>query len=161
MSMPLVLSEATDRRFLSTGLYFELMRPFGINDVMKVFLPQEGSVASVFVFDTSGHGFGQDDRELFERLVPALIQLQRNARFRSEAHSATERLRFLTPREWTVLARLAEGETNAEIASALFIGPSTVRKHVEHIYDKLEVRNRAAAAVLYSRSAAAEGRRTL
>jgi len=48
-----------------------------------------------------------------------------------------------------VLDRVAAGETNAEIAVGLFIGPPTVRKHLEHIFEKLEVRNRTAAAALY------------
>jgi DNA-binding CsgD family transcriptional regulator len=49
-----------------------------------------------------------------------------------------------------VLGRVAGGETNGEIADALFIGASTVRKHLEHIYEKLDVRNRAAAAAVYT-----------
>jgi DNA-binding CsgD family transcriptional regulator len=57
---------------------------------------------------------------------------------------------LLTPRELTVLARTADGETNREIAAALFIRESTVRKHLEH-NDKLEVRNRAAAVAAYHR----------
>ena len=50
----------------------------------------------------------------------------------------------------TVLARAAAGETNEEIARALFIGPSTVRKHLEHVYEKLGVRGRAAATAIYA-----------
>jgi DNA-binding NarL/FixJ family response regulator len=71
---------------------------------------------------------------------------------RSVAPGTDGGLRLLTPRERTVLARAADGETNAEIASALFIGESTVRKHLEHIYDKLEVRNRATAAAAYTQA---------
>ena len=51
-----------------------------------------------------------------------------------------------------MLGHAAAGETNAQIAAALFIGQPTVRKHLEHIYDKLDVRNRTAAAALYLRS---------
>jgi Bacterial regulatory proteins, luxR family len=42
------------------------------------------------------------------------------------------------------------GETNTVIAQALFVSPGTVRKHLEHIYDKLEVRTRTAAAAIYT-----------
>ena len=35
-------------------------------------------------------------------------------------------------------------------AAALFISPGTVRKHLEHIYDKLEVRTRTEAAAIYA-----------
>ncbi len=150
----LVLSDAiSDRRLRRTGLYFELMRPFGIRDVMKLFLPRQGRVDSVFVFDTSSHGFGENDRTTLERLVPALVQFQRNARLRSTVMAADDDpLRHLTSRELTVLARAAAGETNAEIGVALFIGASTVRKHLEHVYEKLEVRNRAAATAVYTRA---------
>jgi DNA-binding NarL/FixJ family response regulator len=49
-----------------------------------------------------------------------------------------------------VLARAAAGETNAVIAEALFVSPGTVRKHLEHIFDKLEVRTRTEAAAIYT-----------
>jgi DNA-binding CsgD family transcriptional regulator len=52
----------------------------------------------------------------------------------------------LTPREQQVLAWLAEGKTNAEIAQILVAAPGTVRKHLEHIYAKLGVHTRTAAA---------------
>ncbi len=147
---PLVLTDAIDkRRFRQTGLYFELMRPFAVRDVMKLFLPRDAG-GSVFVFDTSGRGFRENDRTVLRRLGPALVQFQRNARLRSRKLGADPSLALLTPREATVLARVAAGETNAQIASALFIGESTVRKHLEHIYEKLEVRNRAAAAAKYT-----------
>ena len=48
-------------------------------------------------------------------------------------------------REAEVLARLAAGEMNAGIARELGISPHTVRRHVESIYSKLDVHNRAEA----------------
>lgn len=150
LGRPLVLTDAiSHRRFWQGGLYFELMRPFGVRDVMKLFLPLTGG-GSVFVFDTSSGGFSETDRTVLSRLVPALVQFQRNARLRSHEAGAGGHLTLLTPRELTVLGRVAAGETNADIATALFIGESTVRKHLEHIYERLEVRNRAAAAAAYS-----------
>ncbi len=52
----------------------------------------------------------------------------------------------LTPREAEVLYWLAEGKTNAEIATILASSRRTVEKHVEHILAKLAVENRATAA---------------
>ncbi len=51
----------------------------------------------------------------------------------------------LSRREAEVLARLAEGRMNAGIAQELEISPHTVRRHVERIYAKLDVHNRAEA----------------
>jgi DNA-binding CsgD family transcriptional regulator len=69
---------------------------------------------------------------------------------------ATANIERLTPREQQVLAWLAEGKTNAEIARILFAAPGTVGKHLEHIYEKLDVHTRtAAAAIARARPAAA------
>jgi LuxR family maltose regulon positive regulatory protein len=51
----------------------------------------------------------------------------------------------LSERELEVLALLAEGLTNQETAERLFISVNTVKTHVKHVYDKLNVRNRAEA----------------
>lgn len=49
---------------------------------------------------------------------------------------------LLTPRELEVLAELARGSTNRDIASALLMGESTVKTHLGRIYSKLEVSGR-------------------
>ena len=54
----------------------------------------------------------------------------------------------LTPREWEVLRLAGAGLGNAAIAQRLFISTQTVRKHMEHIFDQLGVRNRMAAAAM-------------
>lgn len=54
----------------------------------------------------------------------------------------------LTPREHEVLAALAAGSTNKEIARALGISPGTVKTHVERLIGKLGVRDRTQAAIL-------------
>jgi DNA-binding CsgD family transcriptional regulator len=51
----------------------------------------------------------------------------------------------LTSREREVMRCVADGLSNTEIARRLWIEPATVRKHLEHVYDKLGVRSRTAA----------------
>ena len=51
----------------------------------------------------------------------------------------------LTPREAEVLALIAEGRSNPEIASALFVSVATVKAHVNTIFAKLGVTTRAQA----------------
>lgn len=55
----------------------------------------------------------------------------------------------LTGREQEILAWVARGKTNREIAEVLWVAPSTVRKHLENIYGKLGVKTRTAAAARF------------
>ena len=55
--------------------------------------------------------------------------------------------RGLSPREAQVLDWLAQGKTNKEIGVILELSPRTVQKHLEHIYQKLGVETRTAAAI--------------
>ena len=51
----------------------------------------------------------------------------------------------LTNREREILGWVARGKTNQEIAALLIVSPHTVRKHLEHVYEKLCVNSRTAA----------------
>jgi DNA-binding CsgD family transcriptional regulator len=57
----------------------------------------------------------------------------------------------LTRREREILGRVALGESDAEIAAALDLAIATVGKHLEHIYKRLDVHSRTAAAALLLR----------
>ncbi|MFF9476995.1 response regulator [Streptomyces roseolus] len=66
---------------------------------------------------------------------------------RPGAGTAADRLDALTPRERDVLALLAQGATNADIATRLGMRESTVKAHVSRILTTLEVTNRVQAAL--------------
>jgi DNA-binding NarL/FixJ family response regulator len=53
----------------------------------------------------------------------------------------------LTPREQEILQRIAKGESNREIAQALYISEKTVRNHVTNILSQLGLRDRTQAAI--------------
>ena len=63
---------------------------------------------------------------------------------RSEAERIAERP-TLTAREHEILSLVAEGLSNPEIATRLFIGESTVKTHLIHAFEKLEVKDRTRA----------------
>jgi DNA-binding CsgD family transcriptional regulator len=73
-------------------------------------------------------------------LLLELVSGKVNERFR--------RHRALTQREGEVVLWLRRGKSNSEIAEILGIKAATVSKHLEHIYPKLGVENRTAAANL-------------
>ncbi|HEY7130817.1 MAG TPA: response regulator transcription factor [Candidatus Limnocylindrales bacterium] len=80
-------------------------------------------------------------RDAFERLgaVPDVRRLD------ATTGAAPPTPGGLSPREVEVLAHLARGATNREIATALGISERTVDRHVSNIYTKLDVSSRAAA----------------
>jgi DNA-binding NarL/FixJ family response regulator len=53
----------------------------------------------------------------------------------------------LTSREREVLALIGQGKTNTEIAAGLFVSDGTVKTHINHLFTKLQLRDRAAAVV--------------
>lgn len=61
-------------------------------------------------------------------------------------------LEVLTVRERELLAALANGWTNLQIASRFGISGNTVKYHLKNLYDKLAVKNRAMAVALYMSS---------
>ncbi len=101
------------------------------------------------------------------RIEEVLARLQthvRNARFALSAKESAGAMdseessrvldAALTPRETEVLSWLAKGKTNRDIADILGMSHRTVNKHLEHIFEKLGVETRAAAAALASRTVA-------
>ena len=137
------LSDLLTRR-QRRGLEFDQLvwRPLGIDDALRVWLPPEGSrVISIYV-ERGGKNYTDRELTLFSLLRPHFVRMRENA-------ASRERLsgyHGLTPREAEVLGWLAGGRTNAEIGRLLFISQHTVRKHIENIFEKLDVRTRTAAA---------------
>jgi DNA-binding NarL/FixJ family response regulator len=74
-----------------------------------------------------------------------VLNVYRSATPREAAGDAA--LGALSAREREVLALIGRGKSNAEIAGELFVGEGTVKTHVNHVFTKLQLRDRAAAIV--------------
>ncbi len=74
-----------------------------------------------------------------------------NWAMRLKAAMSQTRLDRLTPRELEVLALVAQGKSNKEIARALYITANTSKAHIHSILHKLGFESRTEAAVLWTR----------
>lgn len=111
------------------------------------------------VADAEGHplrltGTAQDVTELraAAEVLETATDLGRRAaelHHPSKPHPGQDLTKQLTPRQIEILALVAEGLSNAEIASRLYLGESTVKWHVRKILKALGVANRAQAVARY------------
>ena len=77
-----------------------------------------------------------------ENVVPPDVAAGLVSEIRLRKHTDTP---ALTPREQEILHLIAAGKSLPEIAKELFLGLTTVKTHVQHLYEKLGVSDRAAA----------------
>jgi DNA-binding CsgD family transcriptional regulator len=142
---PVVLSDVFNRRLRQRPDFNPNLRDSGAVDEIHVDLdPPRQWRAEIGVY--SSRDFGRHERKIMQVLRPHLAALYRSATHRRRlATLGSEATAELTPRELEVMLRVADGLSNGEIASALVVERSTVRKHLEHVYEKLGVRSRTAA----------------
>jgi DNA-binding CsgD family transcriptional regulator len=132
----------TRRERRQLDFYWYVWKPLGIDDSLRIWLPAPAGRARAIYLERGKRDFTERDRSLLELLRPTLIRAQTAcARLRETDSAAT----VLTPREREILAWIAQGRTSREIAAILVVSPYTVRKHVEHILEKLGVSTRSAA----------------
>jgi len=150
-SRPYALSDFVSRRALHGLEYYDhVLRPVGIEHQMRLWLPAPPSVSRVFYFNrrSADGDFGPRERGLLELLRPFLAAMRERFELR-EARSPLE-VDGLTEREAEILAWVARGKTNQEIATLLVVSTHTVRKHLENVYAKLGVHTRTAAVARVS-----------
>jgi DNA-binding CsgD family transcriptional regulator len=99
--------------------------------------PQE--VRRIVLTRSSGPAFDERDRQLATLLRPHLQEIWLSAEQRRRATAC------LSVREWEVLQKAAAGLSYADIADDLCVAVSTVRKHMEHVRQRLGVHTAAAA----------------
>ncbi|TWP54403.1 hypothetical protein FKR81_01945 [Lentzea tibetensis] len=101
-----------------------------------------GRTRRLLLWRNNGRDFNERDRLLMRVLRPHVYEVYLDSQRR------LNKVPKLSKRELEVLQLAAQGRSNAEIAHELFVAVSTVRKHMENIFDRTGVRSRAAAAAL-------------
>jgi DNA-binding CsgD family transcriptional regulator len=143
-------------RYHQQPVYREYFAPGAIEYALDLGLGagQDWYRSVILLRERGESDFSERDRAVMESLRPHLRAREARAALRRsllepsvaavrQPHDSDPQL---TTREREVVALVAAGKTNAEIASELWVTPGTVKKHLENVYLKLGVGSRAAAA---------------
>lgn len=134
----------TRAEFHALAAYAEVYRPFGAEQQLAMSFPAgyaAGRPRKVCVaISRNGSDFSDDD------VAAAALLRTRLSRVLHRLAPPAPPPSLVTRRESAVLALLARGLTNQQIARRLDISPRTVDKHLEHAYAKLRVSSRVEAA---------------
>lgn len=135
-----ISDHVTTRQWHASGMYQEYFSPLGFEHEIMVCLPAPaGRNRRLILFRGPGRDFDDRDRLLLTLLRPHLKELyQQRERARDDSPD-------LTPRQWELLRLVAAGQSTTDIADRLFVSVSTVRKHLENVFVRLNVTSRTAA----------------
>jgi DNA-binding CsgD family transcriptional regulator len=147
----------SDRQFRSLGLHCEFFRAFDINYQIALVINHAGQRMIGIAANRALSDFTERERACLAMLRPHVLQAYRHglgvARVRAQSRCGRDARAAggLTQRETEVLHWVAGGRSNDDVARIIGTSSATVKKHLEHIYDKLGVANRTAASALYLR----------
>jgi len=116
---------------------FESIKAGAIGYLLKSRAPQE----LIQVIEAASDGLSLLQPSMASKLLTEFSQLEKKA-------EKAKRYENLTPREREVLALIAKGMSNKEIARQLFISDKTVKNHLSNIFEKLHINDRTSAAVM-------------
>lgn len=136
--------------FEATQYFIEILKPLGLKYEVALLLDTPLGQRLGISVSRAQEDYSDAEVELFTRLGAhlqrAFHHAQTLAQLRGgQGRAAAWRDVTLTPRESEILRWVATGRTNSAIAALLGVGPATVKTHLEHIFQKLGVSNRAAA----------------
>jgi RNA polymerase sigma factor (sigma-70 family) len=127
----LVLSTFDDDRYIADAMQA------GAKGYLLKDMPPEELAQAIRSID---RGYAQFGPGLVEKLMAKVPE-------ESESEVVSQTLSQLTPREQEVLQLISLGLTNREIAARLYISEGTVKTHVTHLFDRLNLKNRAQLAI--------------
>lgn len=130
----------SERELHISPMYVNCMKLFGGEREMMLCLPSRpGRVLRLLFWRGPGRDFTERDRGLLTLLRPHLYGTYQRRRRPDDALSA------LTPRQIELLKLVAVGYTNSQVARRISVSEATVRKHLENIFERLQVDSRTAA----------------
>lgn len=137
--LPRRVSDVAPRHeWLRSEAYGQVLKPIGTSNVLAIPIQFTPRRAEGYAVARSGRDFSARDCAVAAAVQVALVALHPPAPPLPPEGG-------LTRREREVLALLGEGHPAQAIAHRLGISPYTVRKHLEHVYAKLEVQDRLTA----------------
>jgi DNA-binding CsgD family transcriptional regulator len=155
----------TDSQFRRLAIYNDLAKKNNTDYQMGLPLIFNRDSYTVITFNRDKMDFSEKERLLLGMLGPHIIQAFKNAEITGalkgdktgigtmlmdgkakDLKHETMKTIGITMREAEILKWIAQGKTNAEISGMLNISLNTVKTHLAHIYQKLGVENRVAAA---------------
>src|SRR5215208_724757 len=142
------LSDVVSHRSLvNSRVYAEWFRPAGMAAELEARIARSWARTRNFVFSRARGDFSTRDRLVLELVRPHVARIHEAGRLRAAAARVSERDEFerLTTGEAEIIELVAAGLTNGAIAERLWVSPGTVKKHLDNIYARLGVANRAAA----------------
>jgi DNA-binding CsgD family transcriptional regulator len=161
--IPVALTDLADLPTLRRlTLYVNYYQPYGINDQLVRLVQRGPRQSTVLAFNRARRGFSPRDRAVVnlvtahvaqavkhrQRLASLTASVRSVGRYSEQVERAVTRLSALTARERQVAEHMVGGLADREIARCLGISPRTVHKHVEAIYRKLGLGNRASLVAL-------------
>lgn len=130
----------SDNQWHETGMYQEYIGTAGFERELMLCLPGGPNRTLRLIFLRGpGSDFTERERGLLTLLRPHLHEAYLDADRRSRG------IPDLTQRQWELMRLVAIGYSNKQIARRLFISEGTVRKHLENVFERLDVTNRMAA----------------
>jgi DNA-binding CsgD family transcriptional regulator len=150
------LSDFVTREELhQSRLYVEVLAPLGVDYQVALSLTAKGPAIAAIALLRSRVDFTDDEVALLDLLRPHLVRVHhrlhgaaargRTPHFDTTAGDEAMRGLGLTERETTVLRLLVAGLSMEELTAQMRITEGTLRKHLEHLYRKLDVTTRAGA----------------
>jgi len=172
-----ILTVTSSAEFHKTDLYQKYYKIQGTEDQLVLFLPYPtGFYVVVYSRDTA---FSEKEKAILELLKPqvyiALINWQHIRRLEMHQRTLEEKnvvidiepaddskhlMDRLSPRQQAVAEQVSRGLENREIAEVLHISPKTVGKHLENIFETLDIHHRTALASMWLQSGDSEKRAT-